>query len=217
MGTSVRENQVRVLGVLDGRDMEPELLRTWAVSAEFVVAADGATDCLMAVGVRPDLIIGDLDSLTSDTGDIDVLRDEDPGATDCDKLLRWARREGHERLTLTNIEGDLLDHVVATLSSCVAFRRNIRIALRRGVGWVFTGPLSINVDPDARVSLLPLTPCSGVRLHGVQWPLDHAELESGGRVSISNMATDGFVQACVNRGHAFLFAEYPREEMPFWD
>lgn len=208
---------MRVLGVLDGRDMDPELLRAWAESAELVIAADGAADRLLDIGVSPTIIIGDMDGMTRDPGDLQVIRDEDPGSTDCDKLLRWVRQQGHTNLTMVNIEGDLLDHMVSSLSSCVAFRRTVRIALRRGIGWVFTGSLQINMDPGARISLLPLTTCTGVRLHGVQWPLDHADMEPGGRVSISNSATDGFVQACVSRGTGFLFAEYPREEMPFWD
>lgn len=208
---------MRVLGVLDGRDMDLELLRAWATSAEYVVAADGAADLLIEVGVPPDLVIGDMDGMTRDPGGIEVVRDEDPSATDCDKLLRWVRQHGHTSFTLTNVEGDLLDHMMASLSSCVAFRRTIRIALRRGIGWVFNGPIQVNVDPGARISLMPLTQCFGVKLHGVQWRLDHADLEPGGRVSISNTATDGFVQAAVTKGTAFLFAEYPREEMPFWD
>ncbi|HVT12434.1 MAG TPA: thiamine diphosphokinase [Fimbriimonadaceae bacterium] len=208
---------MRLLGVLDGRDMAPELLRAWAESAEFVIAADGAADRLLEAGVRPNLIIGDMDGMTRDAEGVEILTDSDPESTDCDKLLRWVRREGHSNLTLANIEGDLLDHVMATLSSCAAFGRTVRIALRRGIGWVFTGPLKINVDPHARVSLIPITPCSGVKLHGVQWRLDNADLHPGGRVSISNAATDGFVQATIVRGTGFLFAEYPREEMPFWD
>lgn len=208
---------MRVLGVLDGRDMDPALLRAWAETAELVIAADGAADQLLEVGVSPHIIIGDMDGMTKDPGAIQIIRDEDPGSTDCDKLLRWARQQGHSSMTLTCIEGDLPDHMISTLSSCIACRRPIRIALRRGVAWVFNGPLQINVDPGARISLLPLTSCSGVRLSGVTWPLDHADLEPGGRVSISNSATDGFVQACISRGTGFLFAEYSREEMPFWD
>lgn len=208
---------MRVLGVLDGGDMSPDLLRAWAESADFVVAADGAADRLLAVGVRPTIIIGDMDGMTRDPDGIEILRDIDADSTDCDKLLRWARQQGYAGFTLANIEGDLLDHVMSTLSSCVAFGRTVRIALRRGVGWVFSGPLKVNVDPGARISLIPITPCMEVKLHGVQWPVDKVDMQPGGRVSISNAATDGFVQAVVTRGTAFLFAEYPREEMPFWD
>lgn len=207
---------MRVLGVLDGRDMGSDLLRAWADSAEFIIAADGAADRLAAIGVSPNIIVGDMDGMTTDPGSIEVVRDEDPSGTDCDKLLRWVRQHDFSNFTLVNIEGDLLDHVMATLSSCAAFRKTMRIALRRGVGWVFTGPLQVNVDPQARISLIPITACHGVKLHGVQWRLDNAELEPGGRVSVSNAATDGFVQASISRGTGFLFAEYPREEMPFW-
>ena len=208
---------MKVLGVLDGHDMEPELLGAWAKSAEFIIAADGAADQLLDLGVSPNIIVGDMDSLKGDPPGIEMVRDDDPTSTDCDKLLRWVRQHDFSNFTLTNIEGDLVDHMLATLSSCAAFRKTMRVALRRGIGWVFTGPIQINVDPGARFSLIPLTACSGVKLHGVQWRLDHAELDLGGRVSVSNSATDGFVQASVGRGTAFLFAEYPREEMPFWD
>jgi thiamine pyrophosphokinase len=208
---------LRVLCVLDGRDMEPDLLRAWAESAELVIAADGAADRLLQVGVRPAIIIGDMDTMMADPGDVEVLRMEDSDSTDCDKVLRWARQNGHSELTLASIEGDLLDHVLSTLSSCVSFGRTVRIALRRGIGWVFAGSLQVNTSPGARVSLIPLTPCAGVRLSGVEWPLEGADLEVGGRVSISNASTNGFVQVSVAKGTAFLFAAYAREEMPFWD
>src|ERR1043165_9573712 len=125
---------MRVLGVLDGRDMPSDLLKAWAESAELVVAADGAADRLLEVGVRANIIVGDLDSLTSDPGSSQVIRVQDAESTDCDKLLRWARDEGHVDLTLAGVEGDLLDHMLSTLSSCVAYRRTIRLALRRGIG-----------------------------------------------------------------------------------
>ena len=203
--------------MLDGRDFPADLLRAWGMSAELVVAADGAADRLLEVGVRPTIIVGDMDGMRGKPGDISRLRADYAESTDCDKLLRWVRQEGHHDLTLVSIEGDLLDHMLATLSSCVAYGRNLRIALRRGIGWVFSGALQINVTPGARVPPLPLHPCKGARLNGVQWPLENADLDVGGRVSISNAATDGFVQVSAAKGTAFLFAEYSVEEMPFWD
>lgn len=209
---------MKVLGVLDGTDLETDLLRAWAESAELLVAADGAADRLLRVGVKPHVVIGDMDGMTSNPGDLLIIRDEDTESTDCDKLLRWCRREGHAEVTLVNVEGDLPDHVLSTFSSCVAYQKPVRIAFRRGIGWVFSGgQLQKNIHPGARVSLLPITKCSGVGMHGVEWPLDGADLEPGGRVSISNASTCGYVQVSVAKGSAFLFIEYPREEMPVWE
>jgi thiamine pyrophosphokinase len=207
---------MRVLGVLDGRDMRREKLRAWAASAEFVAAADGAADLLLSLSVHPDIVIGDMDSLRSDPSTLAVLKDDDQDLTDCDKVLQWARQAGHSDLTLINIEGDLLDHVLSTLSSCVAFGR-VRIILRRGVGWVFSGRLRAATAPGRRVSLIPLTPCPTVDLSGVRWPLNRAPLEMGHRVSISNEATGDAVEANVDAGAAFLFIESQLVEMPFWD
>ncbi len=208
---------MRVLGVLDGGDLPLELLSAWAASAELVIAADGAADRLLKSGVAPNIVIGDLDGFSGAPGPYEVVADHDGNSTDCDKLLRWVRQQGHTNLTLTGVEGDLLDHIVATLSSCVSYRRNVRLALRRGVGWVFSGAVTMRSAPGARVSLLPLCSCAGVRLSGVQWPLDGAQLDVGGHVSISNKASGEMVSARMNTGAAFLFVEYPRHEMPFWD
>jgi thiamine pyrophosphokinase len=206
---------VRVLGVLDGRDMPPAQLRVWAASADLVLAADGAADLLLTLGVHPTIVIGDMDGISRAPHGLTVIKDEDTERTDCDKLLGWAQAHGYTGLTLANIEGDLLDHVLSTLSSCVP-HAPVRLALRRGLGWVFSGSISIAATPHARVSLLPLTPCTGVSLTGVRWPLADVTLEIGGRVSISNEAS-GRVEVTIESGSAFLFVERPIEEAPLWD
>ena len=39
-----------------------------------VIAADGGYESLMRIGVRPDLLIGDLDSLGYEPNDVEILR-----------------------------------------------------------------------------------------------------------------------------------------------
>ena len=68
---------VKVLGVLDGRDMDVGLLRKWGESADRVVAADGAADWLLDAGVAPTVIVGDLDSFSGRAGDWQLVPVDD--------------------------------------------------------------------------------------------------------------------------------------------
>lgn len=210
----------RVLGVLAGESLSPGVLRAWCDSADLVLAADGGADRVLAVGRRPHRVVGDLDSLSdraSDSG-LDVLHDPDQDSTDCDKLLRLAQSCGASAVTLACVEGGYLDHLLAVLSSALRSPLDVRLALRTGVAWVLRAPAAVRAAalPGRRVSLMPLVRCTGVRLAGVRWPLEGAELDWTGLVSVSNRAEGTSVEVGLASGGALLFIEYGAEEVPFW-
>ncbi len=209
----------RVLGVLNGRDMPIEHVLKWAVSAETVYAADGAARPLVESCMAP-VLVGDMDSWKGGVprGIRVVGHPEDQDTTDCDKLLQAALDDGVKHLTLTGIEGDRLDHVLSSLHSCVKSPLNIRVILRRGIGTVVrAGASQWPTSPGQRLSLLPLQKSVGVCLTGVEWPLDHAELESGVMVSISNVATAEKVSVEMKSGACLLIRELERGFEPFWE
>jgi thiamine pyrophosphokinase len=211
----------RVLGVLAGGDMPPGLLRAWVESADVVLAADGGADRLRGIGAVPDVTIGDLDSITEESRSAqdELVHDPDQDTSDCDKLLGLAQRLGHRAITLASVEGDLLDHVIGSLSSAIASPLEVRLALRRGVGWLLKGEASVAVSCDvgARVSLLPLGRSAGVSMRGAEWPFEVWSLELGGRTSLSNRAVERRIEVRQGGGAALLFVGYEEGDMPFWD
>jgi thiamine pyrophosphokinase len=210
----------KILGVLAGEDVEKELLRAWAISADLVIAADRGADLLLDAGVRPNVVVGDMDSISEEAsrGVEDVRISDDEATTDCDKLLSVASEMGADEITLIAIEGDLPDHALATLQSAARSCLQIRLAYRRGVGWIMRGPASLSVTTEIgrRVSFLPITECSGVSLSGVHWPLQDASMHPTGVTSISNRATEPILHAEVSSGAGLLFVEYTPHEVPFW-
>lgn len=216
------ENPSRVLGVLSGEDLDGALLRRWAVSAERVLAADAGADRLFDVGVVAHVVVGDMDSVSKKALDAspEAVPIADPNRTDCDKLLALATKEGHKRITLAGVEGDLPDHVLATLHSSARATLDVRLAYRRGMGWIVSPecPRKISDVPEGRrVSLLPLVSCTGANLSNVAWPIENAVLTATGMTSISNRALKGQLVATMREGAALLFVEYLPAEMPFWD
>jgi thiamine pyrophosphokinase len=209
----------RVLGVLAGQDMNLSLLSKWAQSADIVIAADAGLDRLLAVGVEPDFAVGDFDSATR----LEEFGRERRHAaseeeTDCDKLLSLARELGFGSVTLASLEGDQLDHMLATLHSASKSPLAVRAALRTGVGWILNAGDEVNVAtrPGRRVSLLPLEEVVGASLSGVKWPLADEPLHPSGRSGISNVSDSNEVAATIRNGSAFLFVGFPEKEMPLW-
>ncbi len=209
----MRHNQlvpIRVLGVLGGQDVSDDLLRAWASTAHVIYGADSGADRLIAAGFEP-IIVGDFDSFTmkDQATSLRLVQDTDENRTDCDKLLSLVAADAHQELTLTCVEGDLPDHVISTISSIVASHLRLRIAFRRGIGYVVRSEhnCSVQTKPGQRVSLVPLTPCVGVSLTGTQWQLTDDSIKIGGRLSVSNEATGDRVSASVSSGCALLFCE----------
>lgn len=216
----------RVLGVLAGGDAADAALLVWARSADEVYAADGGADRLVRLGLMPAAVVGDLDS-TSMLSRLQELHAEraielvhDPGhsTTDCDKLLAYAARQGHTEITLFGVEGDQIDHVLATLHSAAKAPLRVRIVLRTGIGWVLRMNEEVEVPSrcERRVSMLPLADPTAATLAGVRWPLDSAKLSPTGLSSISNRASGELVAASVLQGAALLTVEFPAEELPQW-
>lgn len=198
------------MGVLAGGDLPLDRLAAWARSATRIYAADGGADRLLAAGIRPHVIVGDLDSLQADDADlegVEVVLSTDQETSDADKLLALLAGRGYEEVTLVGIEGDRLDHVLAALGSAAASPLEVSFGLRGGWGRIVRRGISLFHLPEgATLSLLPLRACPGFCITGVEWPLIGVRLEIGGRISLSNRASKEPVRVEIGDGTALLTA-----------
>jgi thiamine pyrophosphokinase len=206
--------------VLGGRDASLDSLAAWAASADLVIAADGGADILAAAGARCDLVVGDLDSIGPAGLALarETVRIEDQDTTDCDKLLDEAWRRGVRSVSVLGLEGDRLDHLLASVSSLVRSPLRSRLVLRQALAWLVRPGQEATLDlpPGRVVSALPLQPCEGVWLTGVRWPLADAALSPGGKVSVSNESSGCEVVCRVQKGALLLFSESGEGEAPWW-
>lgn len=214
------DNSRRVLGVLSGGDVSEDLLKRWAATAEVVIAADAGADLLLRVDEVAHLVIGDMDSVSPRglTSARQSLAVEDEQTTDCDKLLAHVAGLGHPAVTLIGVEGDLPDHVLAILHSAARSDLDVRLAYRRGLGWIASPslPRKIKTLPGRRLSLLNLERCEGVTMTGCHWPLHDAVLSLADQASVSNRTEDNEITVTIGKGKAFLFIEFSSDELPVW-
>ena len=107
-----------VIGGLGAPEAE---IRRWCSESDLVVAADSGLDRLRAFSLRPDLVVGDFDSLA----DPSVLSEytgrteshpRDKDLTDTEIAMAAARTRGADRVVLLGGGGGRLDHLVAILA-----------------------------------------------------------------------------------------------------
>lgn len=209
-----------MLGVLGGDRLPTDRLKELVLTADYVVAADSGLIRLLEAGCTPDCVLGDFDSLSEALVGNEALLDEvgavfaDFGQddTDCAKLLRWASAAGAETITLTCLEGDLLDHTLDALHTCARlgdlYGGAIRLGLTRGFAHVLTAPQesrAFAASPGARVSLIPISGEVSASLQGTKWTLDRQTLSPNGFTSISNESVSDRVVVSLFSGSAFLF------------
>ncbi|RYG33155.1 hypothetical protein EON81_18895, partial [bacterium] len=144
---------MRILAVLAGQDASSSLLAEWLSEADRVYAADGAADLCRVAGRDPDVVVGDFDSIseTAKSSASDLRHRPDQDWTDADKLLAEIVADGWREASICGLEGDLPDHEMAALGSCLrVLDQGLRLTLRyrRGRAWIAGSghPFSMSVE-----------------------------------------------------------------------
>lgn len=182
-------------------EISPEDLTDSLTWAPKVVAADGGAAAVLAAGLVPDAVVGDLDSVPDDrrlAGRLHRMAGQDD--TDFDKGLAATRAP---LVLAVGFSGGRMDHSLAVVSG-MARRPDVRVVVvgRTSVMCLLPPRFEIDLAPGSPVSLWPLMPVTG-RSEGLRWPLAGVDLAPDGRIGTSNEAT-GPVRLEADRPGLFL-------------
>lgn len=172
-----------------GGPIRPEDLEACLTLSAGLVAADGGADTLLALGARPDAVIGDMDSLSPEgrrdlAGRLHPVAEQD--STDFEKCLI---RIAAPLVLAVGFTGARIDHALAVFNALVRHRaRRCVVVSDREVILLAPPALSLPLLAGTRVSLFPLCAVSG-RSRGLDWPLDGIGFAPAGTIGTSNRAT----------------------------
>jgi len=162
-----------------------------------LIGVDGGTCHLLNLGLRPQTVIGDLDSLARDV--VDCLRESGcrvlqypckKDETDTELALQYALDRKPRLIEIYGALGGRIDHTLANISLLV-------VAAERGIEtrivdcseelFVVSSQSEILGNPGQIVSILPLTSTvTGITLRGFEYPLLDGRMEAGKPYGISN-------------------------------
>ena len=175
--------------LVGGSQVRPGDLTTALSLAPTLVAADGGADCLLAEGLRPVAVIGDMDSLSAAAraAFADVMVEvAEQESTDFDKALRHIAAPLVLALGFT---GGRFDHELAMLHGLLARPSQPCVAVGEE-SLVFLCPprLTLDLRPGTVVSLFPMGQV-GMASDGLVWPTRGIAFDPVTRIGTSNAAT----------------------------
>lgn len=166
---------------------------------DHLIGADGGTLHLLAVERKPNVVVGDLDSLSRDTVDslvadgVSVERHKpEKDQTDLELALERALEDGADEIVLVGALGGRLDQTLANL--LIVAQRDwpvpVRVVEGDQVAEVLRGPgrLVLHGPAGSTVSAIPLSAAvTGITYAGLEYPLHDATLRFGSTRGVSNV------------------------------
>ena len=213
----------RALIFANGSLTDLEAARGLLRPGDYLVAADGGARHLASLGLRPDLLVGDLDSLTAQEvagwgkQGVEILRfPPEKDETDLELALQITISRGYSDLTLLAALGGRIDQTLANiflLGLPGLEKALVRLDDGRDELFLIHTRAEVHGKAGEIVSLLPLGgPAHGVTTRGLRYPLREESLFPERTRGISNeLLAD---QAEVSLREGVLLCIHTRASQP---
>ena len=209
---------MRALIVLGGDLPSPPLLKRCASEAELTIAADRGLGAFEAADMLPDLLLGDMDSVSAGT----LARRE--GSTEMERLpcekddtdgghaMEVALSRGATEITILGALGGRMDHALANLmllkrahgGGAFAQILDERVRIVR-----IDGEITLRGAKGDTISLIPIGEAHGVTLEGCYYHSQEAlSFDFVHPLGVSNVVTADEARITVKEGDLLLFHHY---------
>ena len=209
---------MNALIILGGASPSAALLRALAQEASLTLCADAGLSCALSAGIRPDAVIGDMDSVPSEAlgqyaayGQVLRLPTEKDD-TDGVAVLDYALAQGASHITLTGALGGRLDHALANCMLLVrAANRGVSACIEEDDQHIelLRGCHAIKGRKGQTFSLLSLGQALVVSMEGAHYPLHDYAMSCDYPIGISNLFEEETVRIHIGAGDVLFFKLKP--------
>ncbi len=202
---------MRAIVIANGHvgNSEASLAQTWP--HDLVICADGGAQHALALGLTPDVVIGDLDSLDGNLqarlegeGCQVLVHPTRKDETDLELALRYAVDHGVDEILILGALGGRIDQTLANiLLLALPELEGIKTRIVAGDQEMFLirGQALIEGQVGDTVSLLSIaSDVTGITTEGLEYPLQHGILKLGPALGVSNVLTAPVARVQVERG-----------------
>ena len=179
------------------------------------IAADGGMRHAQALGILPEVWVGDFDSTPAGLSEFHAATPRIPfpaekNFTDGELAIEQAIERGATRLVLVgSFGGARTDHALSHLLQAVTLaERGLDVVLTSGVEEgvpLLPGSRDLDLPAGSLFSVVAFTALTGLSLSGAKYPLDEADIAFGASRTISNVA-EGPLTASLVSGRALIIA-----------
>jgi thiamine pyrophosphokinase len=201
-------NMTRTIIFANGELPNIEKARALIKADDYIICADGGTRHALALGLKPNLIVGDLDSVTDvelQKADAKVMQyPRDKNETDLELALNHALERKPTSLLIIAALGNRLDQTLGNISLLSDPRiATLDIRLDDGIEEVFfcRNQSKVRGRSGDIVSLIPWNGAvKGISTNGLRWPLNNETLYPDKTRGLSNEMLDAFAEINIESG-----------------
>lgn len=203
---------MRAVVFVNGEVRDYAVLASWLRPGDYLIGADGGTRHILALGLHPDAVVGDLDSLEPETvaelASQEIHIERYPVAkdqTDLELAIERGLAAGAGEILLLGALGGRLDQTLANL--LILAQRNWPVPLRLAEGdqlaqVMRSGEcLTLPAAKGSIVSAIPLSALvTGITYTGLEYPLLDATLAIGSTRGVSNVVVSTPATITIREG-----------------
>lgn len=191
-----------------------------------LIGADGGSNHLYKYNLKPDYVIGDLDSINADVLNyyqklrIRIIQLSRQNDTDLEKALKLCRKLKLEKIFITGFSGKRFDHTLSNISNALKFAEFFEIVMIENFNSLqfVTGEREFISDKNEIISILCFNPEAKITTHNLKYPLKNETLFFGERESTSNVSLGKKFKLKVENGFALLMRttqNFLKYDLPF--
>jgi thiamine pyrophosphokinase len=187
-------------------------------SDEIIIAVDGGAHHCINLGITPEIIIGDFDSISKsertyfEKMDINFIQfPTDKDETDLEIALDYATKIGVSDIDLYGLLGGRWDMSFANLMLLASEKYsqlNFRVVDENLTVYIIRSGETLNLaeKPGTCVSTLPLNgPVLGIYYEGLKWNLENESLSFGSPRGVSNWLVEPEAKISIQEGILLVF------------
>jgi len=201
---------------LNGNIPRERIVEKFNGQERFIIAADGGANYLKKKNIYPDIIIGDLDSISKSTLNyfikkkVTIEKIEEQESTDFEKCLKFCLRKKLNDIVVLGATSMRPDHTLNNFSVLKRYSDRLRIKLVEEEFEIFfiKRKMSFKYKPDQTVSFLGLPKADNVTTKGLKYLLLNEDLEFGIREGTLNKSVSDSVSISYDNGSILLFIKH---------
>ena len=184
--------------------------------AKHIICCDGSAESLVAADLKPEAIVGDLDSLDPVIAERFADRlfmDSDQDTNDLTKAVRWCINKRYKEIMILGATGKREDHTIGNISLLTEYAREISVSMVTDTG-TFTPLLKsdvVNCFPGQQVSIFSINPETEITSIGLKYRLDNLKLHNWWRATLNEATGDSF-ELRFNGGPVIVYQKFEEEE-----
>ncbi len=206
-----------IASLANGNRINHDLLEKILPDVSIIIAADGGAELCRYYSIKPDYIIGDLDSITKETrktfSNAKTIFEPDQNFTDLQKALRLACILKPDRIVVLFAFGKRIDHSICNMLIFQNYRESIPLEIYDSFGKMeiyFPGKYNIMGKTGEIISFFSLEPIYNLSLIGFKYSIANKIFKKN-FIGISNIFEKEKCQILFDKGKLITYRVFKED------